>query len=662
MTRRSRPKRTGIILPGTNGYSLESRIVLSAYVNTVPLTFPPDAIASGPGGVLAFTGIGLVPDRGNEFDIIVGTFNPLTGSLTSTAVTLSDEFPMSYPSGGITGAADGNFWYAGGLGSIGSIQPTTLVHTDFPLPAGGLAYSITSDFSGNLWFTDAGAGKIGEINLTTHVIQEFPLSSPSSVPNGIALGPNGNLWFTESGTSMIGEINPTTHVIQQFPTPTANANPQKITLGADGNLWFSEAAVSKIGKIDPTTGISADFAAAADSGVAPGADGEIWFTSRTAGTVSEINLSTDAVTTVVTGLGGPASIVLGIDGNMWVGDGNSLGQIVSIPSNQAVVRGTVALGPAVDNSLLPNDGLSGRTVYLDLKGDGTFDAGDPSATTNFNGAYTITGAPPGTYALRIVSYPGDSLSAPPGGFQNVTLTGGQLTMATTIDVIPASSVLPLTYNPSPFGTSQPDVSTAEVTGLYATILGRAPDPAGLAFFVGFLKNGGAVQTVAYDLLNSTEFDSIVVKSDYLNYLDHVATPTEINAWVTMMQAGLTVEQVASDFLNSDVYSALHPDNASFVTALYVDLAGYTPNPTEVSAWDMLLASGVTRATAVQSFMNFSEPRALSGLYSLILDRSPDQGGLTFFGTALANGVSLTDVAALMFGSAEYARLAGKAVS
>jgi streptogramin lyase len=661
MTRRSRLKRTGIILPGTNCYSLEPRIVLAAYVNTVPLAFSLGAIASGPGGVLAFTGVGLVGERGNEFDNFVGTFNPLTGTLKSTTVTSTGDIAESYPSGGITAAADGNFWYTDvGLSSISSIQPTTLVYTDFPLAAGGFANSITPDFSSNLWFTDAGAGKIGEINLTTHVIQEFPLSNPSSVPNGIALGPNGNLWFTESGTSMIGEINPTTHVIQQFPTPTANANPQKITLGADGNLWFSEAAVSKIGKIDPTTGISADFAAAADSGVAPGADGEIWFTSISAGSVSEINLSTDAVTTVVTGLDRPTSVVLGIDGNMWVGDETSLDQIVSIPSNQAVVRGTVALGPSVDNALLPNGGLSGRTVYLDLKGDGTFDAGDPSATTNFNGAYTITGAPPGTYALRIVSYPGDSLSAPPGGFQNVTLTGGQLTMATTIDVIPASSVLPLTYNPSPFGTSQPDVSTAEVTGLYATILGRAPDPAGLAFFVGFLKNGGAVQTVAYDLLNSTEFDSIVVKSDYLNYLDHVATPTEINAWVTMMQAGLTVEQVASDFLNSDVYSALHPDNASFVTALYVDLAGYTPNPTEVSAWDMLLASGVTRATAVQSLMNFSEPRAFSGLYSLILDHPFDADGSSE--TPIGEGDSLADAAALIFGSSEYASLAGRVVS
>src|ERR1700733_6599870 len=127
MARRFKPKRTGIILPGTNGYSLESRIVLSAYVNTAPLGFYPGAIASGPGGVLAFTGIGTAPiGRGVQANY-VGTFNPLTGTLKTTTVpSENDLIGVSYPSGGITSAADGNFWYTDvGLSSISSIQPTT---------------------------------------------------------------------------------------------------------------------------------------------------------------------------------------------------------------------------------------------------------------------------------------------------------------------------------------------------------------------------------------------------------------------------------------------------------------------------------------------------------------------------------------------------------
>jgi hypothetical protein len=59
-------------------------------------------------------------------------------------------------------------------------------------------------------------------------------------------------------------------------------------------------------------------------------------------------------------------------------------------------------------------------------------------------------------------------------------------------------------------------------------------------------------------------------------------------------------------------------------------------------------------------MNFSEPRALSGLYSLILDHPFDADGSSE--TPIGEGDSLADAAALIFGSSEYASLAGRVVS
>ncbi|YCM42164.1 SdrD B-like domain-containing protein [Verrucomicrobiaceae bacterium 227] len=58
--------------------------------------------------------------------------------------------------------------------------------------------------------------------------------------------------------------------------------------------------------------------------------------------------------------------------------------------------------------------LSGVKVFLDLDNDGTYDANEPSATTDGNGAYLIGGLVPGTYTIDLVD------STVPAG---VTVTG-----------------------------------------------------------------------------------------------------------------------------------------------------------------------------------------------------------------------------------------------
>ena len=79
-----------------------------------------------------------------------------------------------------------------------------------------------------MWFSDPGTTRaVGMINPTTHAISEFSLPA-SSMPLGIAAGPDGNVWFTDSGTTKaIGMINPTTHAISEFPVRLPGSNLQQ---------------------------------------------------------------------------------------------------------------------------------------------------------------------------------------------------------------------------------------------------------------------------------------------------------------------------------------------------------------------------------------------------------------------------------------------------
>jgi protocatechuate 3,4-dioxygenase beta subunit len=69
--------------------------------------------------------------------------------------------------------------------------------------------------------------------------------------------------------------------------------------------------------------------------------------------------------------------------------------------------------------------LAGFRVFLDLNGDGRFDAGDRSVLTNALGAYAFTGLGPGTYVVREVVPRGWHLVAPAGGAFSVLVTSGR---------------------------------------------------------------------------------------------------------------------------------------------------------------------------------------------------------------------------------------------
>ncbi|HEX8119737.1 MAG TPA: SdrD B-like domain-containing protein [Solirubrobacteraceae bacterium] len=71
--------------------------------------------------------------------------------------------------------------------------------------------------------------------------------------------------------------------------------------------------------------------------------------------------------------------------------------------------------------------LSGRTVYRDTDGDGTLDGGEPSATTNGSGAYTLTGLAPGAATIRQVLPGGWTQSSPAAGHAIVVTSGSAAT-------------------------------------------------------------------------------------------------------------------------------------------------------------------------------------------------------------------------------------------
>lgn len=124
---------------------------------------------------------------------------------------------------------------------------------------------------------------------------------------------------------------------------------------------------------------------------------------------------------------------------------------------QATISGTV-FNDANHNGIQDagEHGLAGRTVWVDVNGNGVFDPDDVSAVTDINGNYTVLGVPPGKYTVHVTNPPGSSSTSPASGQFSETLVSGQ--ELTSVN----------------FGTVGTDVSVALLNAPPASAIGTYP--------------------------------------------------------------------------------------------------------------------------------------------------------------------------------------------
>lgn len=127
-----------------------------------------------------------------------------------------------------------------------------------------------------------------------------------------------------------------------------------------------------------------------------------------------------------------------------------------------------------------------------------------------------------------------------------------------------------------------------VSGMYQDVLGRAADQAGLQYWTSQLQAGVSRYQVALGLADSTEHEAIVVGNDYQTLLGRSASPGEINYWVSRFEQGTTNEQLLASFLASAEYfnnpAKGQGDRTAWIDSAFQDLYGRAPSSYETSEW------------------------------------------------------------------------------
>jgi len=189
-------------------------------------------------------------------------------------------------------------------------------------------------------------------------------------------------------------------------------------------------------------------------------------------------------------------------------------------------------------------------------------------------------------------------------------------------------------------TQSPEYYGNIITGAYNQYLGRAPDPAGLAYWIAQMQGGLSDEQLEAGFIGSPEFianhgggGAAWVQGLYQSLLGRSPQPSEVQYWVNQLAAGMTPQQVALGF-------AASPEReAQRVQADYQQYLGRAANATEVSYWVSAFLSGASNEQVNAGFLSSPEYFQQHGgnvvdwlfaAYLAVLNRQPDTDGYQYW--------------------------------
>jgi Domain of unknown function (DUF4214) len=209
------------------------------------------------------------------------------------------------------------------------------------------------------------------------------------------------------------------------------------------------------------------------------------------------------------------------------------------------------------------------------------------------------------------------------------------------------SICPGLENLEPRQMLAADVNAAFVASAYHMLLNRAPTVGDIAYWSAQDQSNGP-QSVLSTIAATPEHQTVEVNNLYDTILGRQANPGEVNYWANLMQSGTSADAVAADILGSDEFFQ-HAGNSTpaFLTSLYQNNLGRTPDAGGLSYWESLLSQGTSRSDVAQQILSSPESltKDVQGAYSLYLGRSADPGSVSYWSDQVAAvpGNSASDV-------------------
>ncbi|HEX7376146.1 MAG TPA: Ig-like domain-containing protein, partial [Pirellulales bacterium] len=202
-----------------------------------------------------------------------------------------------------------------------------------------------------------------------------------------------------------------------------------------------------------------------------------------------------------------------------------------------------------------------------------------------------------------------------------------------------------------------------VTKLYQQVLHRAPDTAGLQFWVNQVQQGKPYGAVAQGIFQSPERLDPIIESYYHQFLNRPADSAGLTYWYGVWVAHGGPEPVVAGMISSpefyslaqQAYAGLSPSTA-WVTALYHRLLNRAPDPAGLTYWTGLIDSGTLGLSQVVNDFNISPEyyqNLTVGFFNQYLGRAPTTDELQHYVGLFEQGASQSDLQIQIINSPAY---------
>ena len=243
-------------------------------------------------------------------------------------------------------------------------------------------------------------------------------------------------------------------------------------------------------------------------------------------------------------------------------------------------------------------------------------------------------------------------------------------------------------NPAPAEEPKPQVTdkaAAFVSGCYKVILGRDPDEGGLDYWTSRLKaKPSSPADIIYSFISSNEFQAKrysakqVIETLYRSMLGRSPDEGGMNYWLGRVNGGASYADLVNGFGSSNefkticsqygIYSGFATASGkgntsvptaqtdttqarSFVTRCYQIILKRDPDAGGLDYWTGAIVKGKTASQMIYGFITSNEFRnrnlnnrgIIETLYLAALNRTPDQGGMTYWLERMDRGDSLAAV-------------------
>ena len=250
-----------------------------------------------------------------------------------------------------------------------------------------------------------------------------------------------------------------------------------------------------------------------------------------------------------------------------------------------------------------------------------------------------------------------NLPSVPAGLKSLTINGG-----TGYNVL-VGSTLPtgLTITQVNIQREDTDANAIFIDLLYAERLDRAADQAGLNYWMSILNGAGGRTGVINGIEESLEGRSNLLRNWYRHFLGRDLDQPGANYWLGQFGQGESEEQIQAGILGSQEFMERAQSlgggtsqNQNVVQSLYNLLLNRTADNNGLSYWQNFLQNNGAAATAL-SMMQSQEflTEAVTDFYQSLLGRNLDDAGKNFWTSPAMRGQDLSHIRADIEGSDEF---------